>query len=79
MGLYFISMSKTNHLELVFVVFHSYILVLVHSKLGFVIDWNLATLDICHLFIIGLLHLWSWDIHLHVPRMSVELEVPVHI
>lgn len=41
-------MSKTNHFELVCVVFHSYMSGLVYSKLGFEtdLDWNLATFDI---------------------------------
>lgn len=60
-------------------------LVLVFINLGYKtdLDWNLATLDIFqtgHLFIFGLAHLWSLDLHLHFPRWSVEqVDVPPHI
>lgn len=58
-------------------------LVLVYSKLGFVIItgiWQpLDILSAGRLFIIGLANLWSEDLHLHVPSKSVELEdAPVH-
>lgn len=58
-------------------------LVLVYSKLGFVIMtgiWQpLDILSAGRLFIIGLANLWSEDLHLHVPSKSVELEdAPVH-